>query len=83
MCVSSRISHAHWALFSLGPYFLVALIHHGTLQEMGLPFLGPRTWIRQAHFTGPVRLHFYPFQLHPSPLLIRRYLRKGANCGDG
>ena len=27
---------------------------------MGLPLLGPRTWIHQAHLTGPVRLHFYP-----------------------
>ena len=49
---------------------------------MGLPLLGPRTWIHQAHLTGPVKLHFYPFQLHPSPLLVRCYLRKGANWGD-
>ena len=50
---------------------------------MGLPLLGPWTWIRQAHLTGPVRLHFNPLQLPPSPLLVRRYLRKGANWGDG
>ena len=26
---------------------------------------------------------FYPFQLPPSPHLVRRYLRKGINWGDG
>ena len=49
---------------------------------MCLPLFGPWTWIRQANLAEPVRSHFYPLQLPPSPILVRLYLRKGANWGD-
>ena len=42
-------------------------IHNGPSHELGLPFIGPRTWIRQAHLIEPVKLYFYPLQLPPSP----------------
>ena len=47
--------------------FSTVSIHNGPLHELGLPFIGPWTWIRQAHFTRPVRLYFYLLQLPPSP----------------
>ena len=62
-----------WALLSLGFYLFVAFIHNGHLQELGLPFIGPWIWIRQANLTGPVGLHFYPLQLSLSLLLVRCY----------
>ena len=46
---------------------------------MGLSLFDPWTWIRQAHLTGPVGLHFYPLQLPLSPLLVRRYWERGPN----
>ena len=66
-----------WALLSLGFYLFVAFIHNGPLQELGLPFIDPWTWIRQAYLIGPVGLHFYPLQLHPSPLLVHHYWERG------
>ena len=62
-----------WALLPLGLYLFVAFIRNGPLQELGLPFIGPWTWIRQAYLTGPVELHFYPLQLPPSPFLVHHY----------
>ena len=39
----------------------------GLLHKLGLPFIGLRTWIRQAHFTRPVEFLFILFNcpLHP------------------
>ena len=37
-------------------------IHNGPLHKLGLPFICPWTWIRQAHLIGPVKLYFYPLQ---------------------
>ena len=51
-----------WTLLPLGFYLFVVFIHNGPLHELGLPFIGPWTWIRQAHLTGPIGLHFYPLQ---------------------
>ena len=42
-------------------------IHNGPLHKLGIPFIGPWTWIRQAHSTRPVGLYFHPLQLPPSP----------------
>ena len=54
-------------------------IHNGLLHELGLPIIGPWTWICQAHFARPVRLHFHPLQLPPSPLLVRHHREGGPN----
>ena len=67
--VSSGIPFAQGFLFSLGFYddsgvgskyfpsrvFAVS-IHNGRLHKLGLPFIGPWTWIRQAHLIGLVKL---------------------------
>ena len=42
--------------------FSAVSIHNGPLYELGLPFIGPWTWIRQAHFTRLVGLYFYSLQ---------------------
>ena len=68
-------------LFTLGfpSKFFIASIHNGPLHKLGLPFIGPWTWIRHAHFTRLVGLHFYPLQLPPSPLLVRHHWKGGPN----
>ena len=58
----------------------------GSTQRMGSTFLWPMDigFVRPTHL-GPSGLVFcfYPLQLPPSPDLVRRYLRKGINWGDG
>ena len=64
MLVSSRILFVLDSIYiRIPPKFFVAFIHYGPLHELGLPFIGPWTWIRQAHFTRPVGLHFYPLHI--------------------
>ena len=47
--------------------FLAVSTHNEPLHKLGLPYIGPWTWIRQAHLIGLVRLYFYPLQLPLSP----------------
>ena len=61
----------------ISPKLFVAFIHNGPLQELGLSFIDPWTWIRQAHLTRSVRFHFYPLQLSPSPFLVHHYWEGG------
>ena len=72
-----------WALFSLGPYFLVVFYSQWTYIGDGLTSFRPMDMDPSGHLAGPVWPRFYPLQLPPSPLLVRLYLRKGANWGDG
>ena len=57
-------------------------IHNGPLHKLDLPFIGPWTWIRQAHSTRPVGLYFYPLQL-PLHLVGPSSLRGRTKWGDG
>ena len=70
----------------LCPILIGPLFYHGFHTKDGLDFL-------LAHGHRPVRptrlgpsglaFCFYPLQLPPSPHLVRRFLCKGANWGDG
>ena len=70
----------------LCPILIGPLFYHGFHTKDGLNFL-------LAHGHRPVRptslgpsgfaFYFYPLQLPPSPHLVRRFLCKGANWGDG
>ena len=68
------------------PILIGPLFYHGFHTKDGLDFL-------LAHGHRPVRptrlgpsglaFYFYPLQLPPSPHLVRRFLCKRANWGDG
>ena len=70
----------------LCPILIGPLFYQGFYTKDGLDFPlahGHRS-VRPTRL-GPLGLIFcfYPFQLPPSPYLVRRFLRKGANWGDG
>ena len=72
---SNALPYSYWAL-----YFI-----RGSTQRMGSSFL----WPNGHRSVRPTRLGpsglvfcFYPLQLPPSPHLVRRFQRKGANWGD-
>ena len=46
---------------------------------MDLPLIGPWTWIRQAHLTGPIEPHFYPLQV----LFTCTFLVRNKVLGEG
>ena len=70
----------------LCPILIGPLFYQGFYAKDGLDFLlahGHRP-VRPTRL-GPLGLafYFYPLQLPPSPHLVRRFLWKGANWGDG
>ena len=69
--------YSYWILTLCSVLFVMDLY-----KRWACLFFGPWILARQAYLTRPVGPCFYPLQLPPSPHLVRRYLRKGANWGD-